>query len=152
MGQQSKEKLSASLEDYLEAIYNLSQSETVARSKDIAELLGVSRASVTGALRALSEKQYVNYKPYGYITLTDKGEQLAERIVRRHAILNRFFADVLGVEAELAHEAACRAEHSLGPEITPRLAAFVDFITRKRGGEENIAEQYKQHWDSVKDE
>ena len=152
MGSRVKEKLSASLEDYLEAIYNLLERETVARSKDIAELLGVSRASVTGALRALSEKQYVNYKPYGYITLTDKGEQLAERIVRRHAILNRFFADVLGVDAALSHEAACRAEHSLGPEITPRLAAFVDFITRKRGGEGNIVEQFRQHLENVNDD
>lgn len=152
MSPHGKEKLSASLEDYLEAIYNLSQRETVARSKDIADALGVSRASVTGALRTLSEKQFVNYKPYEYITLTDKGEQLAVRIARRHAILNQFFADVLGVDADLAHEAACRAEHSLGSEITPRLVAFVDFITRTRDAEDNIAQQFQQHWESVNDD
>ena len=54
------EKLSASLEDYLEVIYNLSKQSRVARSKDIAEALGVSRASVTGALRTLTEKNLVN--------------------------------------------------------------------------------------------
>ncbi|NLK42576.1 MAG: metal-dependent transcriptional regulator, partial [Planctomycetes bacterium] len=74
-----KKQLSASLEDYLEAIYVLLQSGNVARSKDIAEHLQVSAASVTGALRTLAERQLIHYKPYGYITLTDKGQQAASR-------------------------------------------------------------------------
>ncbi len=54
----NKENLSASLEDYLEAIYNLSGDSNITRSRDIAEQLGVSRASVTGALRASERKEY----------------------------------------------------------------------------------------------
>jgi DtxR family Mn-dependent transcriptional regulator len=65
--------LSASLEDYLEAIYNLAEAKKVARSRDIAEALGVSRASVTGALRALKEKGLIEHEPYGYVTLTEAG-------------------------------------------------------------------------------
>ena len=65
--------LSSSLEDYLEAIFNLLKESNIARSKDIAESLGVSRASVTGALRVLKEKGLANYKPYDYITLTETG-------------------------------------------------------------------------------
>ncbi|MFA6176565.1 MAG: metal-dependent transcriptional regulator, partial [Phycisphaerae bacterium] len=61
-----RKKLSASSEDYLEAIYNLVSLHKVARSKDIAESLGVSRASVTGAIKLLSDKGLVDYKPYGY--------------------------------------------------------------------------------------
>ena len=65
------DNLSASLEDYLEAILNLTSESNVARSKDIAKLLSVSRSSVTGALRVLKKKGLANYKPYDYVTLTN---------------------------------------------------------------------------------
>ena len=142
-------KLSASLEDYLEAIYNLSQADAVARSKDIAEALAVSRASVTGALRALAEKGLVNYKPYGYITLTKAGTQAAAKVVGRHAVLHRFFAEVLGADADLARAAACRAEHTLGPEITARLTAFVDFIAQPGRRDHPIVEMFDQYWTTL---
>jgi len=141
-------KLSSSLEDYLEAIYNLSADRPVARSKDIAGMLGVSCASVTSALRALSEKQLINYKPYGYITLTEKGRKVAGKVVRRHDILTQFFADVLGIDTDTAQAAACRAEHTLEPEITSRLTAFVDFLTRSSqdGSHGDLVQQFQQYW------
>ncbi len=144
-----KPQLSASLEDYLEAIYHLSDAETVARSKDIAERLGVSRASVTSALRVLSEKGLVNYKPYGYITLTEKGRKPAVRVAGRHEILRRFFAEVLGVNEQTAHEAACRAEHTMGPEITSRLVSFVDFVTQGQDDADSVVGQFQDYWHSV---
>ena len=144
-----KPQLSASLEDYLEAIYHLSDAETVARSKDIAERLGVSRASVTSALRVLSEKSLVNYKPYGYITLTEKGRKLAGRVAGRHEILRRFFAEVLGVNDQTAHEAACRAEHTMGPDITSRLVSFVDFVTQGQNEADTVVGQFQHYWQSV---
>ena len=122
--------LSASLEDYLEAIFNLSGKSKVARSKDIAELLGVSRSSVTGALRLLSKKGLANYKPYGYVTLTESGQAAASEISRKHQILKSFFINVLGVSPETAHKAACKAEHALGPAIIRRLLSFIEFVTR----------------------
>lgn len=142
------ENLSASLEDYLEAIYHLSQGPDGARSKDIAQKLAVSRASVTGALRMLADRGLVNYKPYGQITLTDNGQQLAARVARRHEVLNRFFAEVLGADADSARQAACQAEHALGPEITPRLTAFVDYVMRSQNNEMPIAGQFQQYWES----
>ena len=140
--------LSASLEDYLEAIYNLSQTTREVRSKDIASMLAVSRASVTGALRILSERGFIHYRPYGPISLTAQGQQLAARVVRRHEVLNRFFGEVLGVDADLARGTACCAEHSLGPEITPRLTAFVDYVMRSQGKEMSIAGQFQRYWES----
>jgi DtxR family Mn-dependent transcriptional regulator len=128
MALQKQEKLSASLEDYLEAIFNLSSENKVARSKDIAELLGVSRASVTGALRTLSQRKLVNYKPYGFATLTETGAEAAGRIVKRHNVIKSFFVDVLGVDDAVAQEAACRAEHALGPAIINRLLKFIEFV------------------------
>ncbi len=145
-------KLSASLEDYLEAIYNLSADQSVARSKDIAQALAVSCASVTSALRTLAEKKLINYKPYGYITLTDRGRKVAGRVVRRHDILQQFFADVLGVDADTAQEAACKTEHAMEPEITARLTAFVDFLTRSEGGQDNLARQFQQYWKTANED
>ena len=143
------EKLSASLEDYLEAIYHLTAGQGVARSKDIAEAMGVSRASVTGALKALSEKEMVHYQPYGYATLTEKGQQIARQVVRRHEVLTRFFEDLLGAKASTAQAAACRAEHTLGPEITARLMAFIEFVSETRDDGQDIAKQFQQYWEGL---
>jgi DtxR family Mn-dependent transcriptional regulator len=143
------EKLSASLEDYLEAIYHLTAGQGVGRSKDIAEAMGVSRASVTGALKTLSEKALVHYQPYGYATLTEKGQQIARQVVRRHEVLTRFFEDLLGAKASTAQAAACRAEHTLGPEITARLMAFIEFVSETRDDGQDIAKQFQQYWEGL---
>ena len=66
--------LSSNMEDYLEAIFHISSEKQAARAKDIADRLKVNKSSVTGALRSLSEKGYVNYAPYDIITLTGKGK------------------------------------------------------------------------------
>ena len=143
------EKLSASLEDYLEAIYHLTAERDVARSKDIAESMGVSRASVTGALRALSEKGLVHYKPYGYTTLTEEGRDTARRVARRHEILGLFFENVLGVNAATAQSAACRTEHTLGPEITARLMAFIEFLSQTQDDGRDITQQFQAYWQTL---
>jgi DtxR family Mn-dependent transcriptional regulator len=65
--------LSENLEDYLETILELEKTQKVARVKDIAEMRGVLRGSVTGALKSLAEKGLINYEPYSFITLTRKG-------------------------------------------------------------------------------
>jgi len=135
-------KLSASLEDYLEAILNLSAGSKVARSKDIAEALEVSRSSVTGALRTLAQKHLVNYKPYGFITLTDQGRALAEKVARRHNIIKSFFVNVLGVEATTAGKAACKAEHALGPQIVDRLLNFIEFVTESSKNGFDLAKEF----------
>ena len=149
MAVKAAEKLSASLEDYLEAIYHLTAGQGVARSKDIAEAMGVSRASVTGALKALSEKEMVHYQPYGYATLTEKGQQIARQVVRRHEVLTRFFEDLLGTKASTAQAAACRAEHTLGPEITARLMAFIELVSETRDDGQDIAKQFQQYWEGL---
>lgn len=119
--------LSASLEDYLEAIYHIVHDKQAARAKDIAQRLGVNRSSVTGALHALSEKKLVHYTPYDIVTLTPEGERVAEGIAHRHDVLRDFFTRVLGVEETVAEENACRIEHAVSEDILDRLAAFIDF-------------------------
>jgi len=136
--------LSSSLEDYLEAIFNLAKDSNIARSKDIAKSLGVSRASVTGALRVLKEKGLANYKPYNYITLTEIGQVTAAEIAKKHEILKSFFTEVLGIESKTAQEAACKAEHALGPEIIIKLLSFIEFVSHRSENGCDLAGQFQK--------
>lgn len=123
-----KIELSASQEDYLEAIYCISEEKRAARAKDIAQYLNVNGSSVTGALRTLAQKGLVNYAPYDIITLTDNGEEVAEEVHRRHAVLKNFLTSVLKVSEEEANDAACKMEHVVSKNIVNRLVQFAEFI------------------------
>ncbi|HBI15203.1 MAG TPA: metal-dependent transcriptional regulator [Desulfobulbaceae bacterium] len=120
--------LSASLEDYIEVIYNLMAEKNCARSKDIAARLSVSGASVTEALRSLAGKGLINYAPYEAITLTSRGRRTAKDVVRRHDALKRFFVDVLGIENDLAEKGACRVEHAAPQPIIDRMINFISYL------------------------
>ncbi len=123
-----EESLSASLEDYLEAIFLIIEEKKVARSKDITRRLKVSGSSVTGALRALGERGLINYAPYDVITLTDDGEVLARNIVLRHDTLKNFFHKVLFIDEAEAERSACEMEHSLSRPILHRMVSFIEFM------------------------
>lgn len=144
MSPEESRKLSASLEDYLEAIFNVAAGAEGARSKDVAETLGVAKSSVTGALQLLCERGLAHHEPYGGITLTRQGRAAAQEVVRKHAILRSFFVEVLGVEKEAAQRAACRAEHTLGQEVIERLVGFVDFVTASGTSGRDIAGEFRQ--------
>ena len=120
-------KLTASQEDYLEAILLLVREGRVARVRDIASHLGVGKPSVTAALKGLAKRELVNYDPYQYITLTDTGRLAAERIERRHTVIKDFLQNILGVDADTAEANACRMEHAVDQEVMGRLKAFAEF-------------------------
>jgi DtxR family Mn-dependent transcriptional regulator len=131
------ETLSSNMEDYLEAIFHISEEKQAARAKDIADRVQVNKSSVTGALRSLSEKGLVNYAPYDIITLTAKGKKLAAEIVRRHEALKEFFVKILLIDKDEAEEASCRVEHAVSKNIIDRLIHFVEFMEIcPRGGKE----------------
>lgn len=123
-------KLSASQEDYLEAISLVVDEKRVARSKDLVRMLGVNSSSVTQALRALSQKGLIHYEPYGVVTLTAAGEELARDVIRRHRALKTFFTRILGVDAATAEDAACKMEHAMPRVIVDRLVQFIDYTER----------------------
>ena len=123
-----KKSLSESLEDYLEAILDLEETNKVARAKDIADRLGVLRGSVTGALKTLAERGLINYAPYSYITLTAKGKAIAREINRRHMVIRTFLVNVLLLEPEKAEANACRMEHAMDTAAIDRLVQFIDYI------------------------
>ena len=140
------EALSASLEDYLEAIYHIAHRKGAARPKDIADRLGVNSSSVTGALRTLAERKLVNYAPYDIVTLTAEGELVAGDVVRRHQALKEFFVKVLAVDEQLAEEGACKMEHEIPRPILERFITFVDFIELCPRGGKRFTEGFVNHF------
>ncbi|AQQ70900.1 Manganese transport regulator [Limihaloglobus sulfuriphilus] len=151
MIEQEKIKLSASLEDYLEAIFFIQKDKGAAKPRDIAERLDVKAASVTGALQSLAEKELVNYAPYDAATLTETGKTIAEKIIRRHRILSDFFTLILGADKELAEENACKLEHHISRELLEDLVEFVEFTAAcPRGGEDWI-EKFRQRCTTKED-
>lgn len=134
--------LSASLEDYIEAIYHIIAEKQVARGKDISGRLGVSGASVTEALRSLSKKGLVNYAPYEVITLTDEGRATAEDVIRRHTALKNFFVEVLAIDENTAEEGACKIEHTAPPEIIARMVNFTKFLEDFPGDGKEIVQGF----------
>jgi len=121
-------KLTSSQEDYLEAILALVRQENVARVRDIAKRLGVGKSAVTGALKVLSKRKLVNYDPYEFITLTERGQAAAERVVNRHMTLQRFCRHVLDLDEEAAEANACRLEHHADDQVFSRLEQLVTFM------------------------
>lgn len=128
--------LSESLEDYLEVILSLEKENKVARAKDIAEALNIKGGSVTGALKVLADKGLIHYSPYSFVTLTQKGLEIASEVTRRHAILKDFLHKILQVDEGTAEATACRMEHAIDPQSLERLVGFIDYVhTCPRAGQ-----------------
>ncbi len=123
-------RLSRSMEDYLETIYLVIRDQGEARSKDIVKRIGVSAASVTEALRVLDAKGFIRYVPYSLVTLTPVGAQRAREIFHRHETLRDFFVVVLGVDPETADSSACRVEHVISDEILESMITYTSSVLR----------------------
>ena len=104
-----------SAEMYLETIYTLSLNSTSVRSIDVAEALNYSRPSVSRAVGLLKKDGYLKMDGEGFLTLTEEGRALAERIYERHTVLTAAL-EALGVDRETAAEDACKIEHVISSE------------------------------------
>ena len=104
-----------SAEDYLEQILMLLEQKGHARSIDIAAGLGVSKPSVSIAMKKLRENGYITMGADNYISLTDKGYAIARKIYDRHQALTRYLIQI-GVPEEIAREDACSIEHDISEE------------------------------------
>ncbi len=104
-----------SAEDYLEAILRLRETKGQVRSVDIALLLGVTKPSVSFAMKKLRENEYIHMDQENLITLTAKGEEIAMRIYDRHKTIMSFLT-AIGVEEGIAREDACKIEHDISEE------------------------------------
>jgi DtxR family Mn-dependent transcriptional regulator len=117
---------SDSVEEYLEAIYSFNERGERAKNTELARRLKVAPPSVTQMVKKLADRGYVNNVPYKGAVLTGKGTALAQRVVRKHRLLERFFHDYLGMDKEKVHDEACRMEHSLSHEATLALCDALD--------------------------
>jgi len=116
------------MEDYLEAIYMLSEDGSTAQISTIGKQLDVRMPTVSSAIDRLSSQGLVKHEKYGDVKLTQKGRKIAQRIYHRHLVLTRFISEILGVDGETSRHDACEIEHSLSPETDSRLTSFVEFV------------------------
>ena len=121
-----------SAENYLESILKLQEEHGMVRSIDIVRELGLSKPSVSVAMRNLRENGYIQMDDDGYITLLPPGEEIARRIYERHKLLTQIFIQ-LGVSPETAAADACKIEHDLSDEtfeiIKAHATAGMDIIS-----------------------
>ena len=104
--------LQESGEMYLESIYTLTRERAAVRSIDVCEHMGFSKPSVSRALGILKNGGYVTVSPEGYLKLTEKGLDVAQKIYARHELLKNFLVSI-GVDEDTATEDACKMEHAL---------------------------------------
>lgn len=117
-------KIHESAEDYLESILTLREKNGSVRSIDVVNDLGVSKPSVSVAMKKLRENGYIAMDGDGHITLLPEGEAIACKVYERHELLTRFFVE-LGVSGETAAADACKVEHVLSQETFDRIKAQV---------------------------
>lgn len=121
------DKMSMSHEDYLEAMVMLGATQTDGvRSVDVAEKLGVSKASVSKAVAGLREAGYLDQAHYGSITLTQRGLERGRAVLERHEMLTRFLSKGLGIDPEVAEREACQMEHAISDDSFKKWFAFVE--------------------------
>ncbi|HUL39845.1 MAG TPA: metal-dependent transcriptional regulator [Methanomassiliicoccales archaeon] len=113
-------------EEYLEAVYDLTQEGDAARTNDIAERMRVSPASATEMVQRLSGEGYLSYERYKGVSLTEKGMAVAKKIKRKHRLVERFLVDVLGAKKGEFHDEACRLEHAISDESERRICQIVN--------------------------
>ena len=125
--------ISKSERELLKAIYRLSQSPTPrardrveAHTGDLAERLGLSPSTVTTAVKRLADRGLVDHKPYRGVELTEVGSRIAVASIRRHRIVERFLADMLGYAWNEADRLAASFEHELPQEVEDRLFLALD--------------------------
>ena len=116
-----------SAEDYLEAMLMMKELHGYIRSVDVAEHLDVTKPSVSYATKRLRENGYITMDRSGFITLTESGMEIAERIYTRHKVLTEFFT-ALGADPDTAREDACRVEHDLSEETFRLLARHAETL------------------------
>lgn len=114
--------LTASVEDYLKAIYQLSEAGTMASTNDIADALKLAAPSVSGMIKRLAEQGLVEHLPYKGVTLTDDGRVAAVRMLRRHRLIEAYLVQFLGYSWDTVHDEAERLEHAVTDDLVARMA------------------------------
>ena len=118
-------RLQESGEMYIESIYVLNKKMGNVRSIDVCEHLGYSKPSVSRAMSLLKKGGFVSADKNGYLTLTDAGREVAEKMYQRHTILSELLIS-LGVSEETAIDDACKIEHHISDESFNAIKKYLE--------------------------
>ncbi len=129
--------LSQAVEDYIKTIYTLEteQEDGGVSTTKIAEILGVSSASVTNMIKRLAKMGLVEYESYYGTTLTDAGEKIALEIIRHHRLLELYLKEVMGYSWDEVHDEAENLEHHISEQFEERIAEILDHPTHDPHGD-----------------
>lgn len=116
-----EKKMTPNIEEYLEALFHLSEKDKPISTKELAEQLNISPASVSDMVKKLKKQKLVKYVPYRGVSLTKNGLKAAAILVRRHRLSERFLADMLDVPWEDLHDEACKFEHVISENVEEKL-------------------------------
>lgn len=119
--------ISPATEDYLRTIYALEEEIQPVIAARVADEMGVSASTMVSTLRRLEREGYVKIERRKEIRLTKEGKKVAERILRRHFLIERFLTDLLGLDWVKAHQEAHRLEHAVSQEVEERLAKLLNY-------------------------
>lgn len=120
------ELLSATVEEYLETIYNMSMEDEVVIGARLAERFKVSAPTVTEMLKRLVRSGYIEMDNRRHVALTEEGIRAAEAVLRRHRLTERFLVDMLGMQWHQVHEEACRLEHFISGAVEERVISSLN--------------------------
>ena len=138
-----EKNLSSTLEDYLEAIFLIEREKRAARVRDIARHVGVSKSTVSSALKSLASKKLIEYEPYELIALTSEGRRAAATIVMNHTIISHFLQSVLALSRDTAERIACEFEHAVDQEAIERFACFLAFVKKSAVKGANLLDDFQ---------
>jgi DtxR family Mn-dependent transcriptional regulator len=141
--------LTARVEDYLEAILEIEMSGEIATVTKMAKNLGVTKATITAALKKLKADGFLEHERYGDVILTPSGREKALAVYRRHEFLTDFFVRILGFSRDRAQNVACVMEHEIDKPTEMRLAAFTDAITQAERKNETWLQELLAKLDSA---
>ena len=119
-------KISENIEEYLEVLYRNGSNGEQVSTTTLSKELGIAPGSVTQMLKKLENLGYINYIPYKGATLTDEGMKIAQKITRKHRILEKFLIDILKIKEENVHDQACEMEHTLSDEAERALCTMLN--------------------------
>ena len=137
------EKLTESLENYLETIGMLIRKNKIARVKEISKELNVKNSSVNIALNVLADKGLIIHEKYGYVELTPEGKQIADDIQHKEDVLVQFFTEILDVDKDIALKDACRMEHTISDETLAKLIFFIGKVDKESSFKKAIQKNMK---------
>ncbi|WEU40430.1 MAG: metal-dependent transcriptional regulator [Candidatus Odinarchaeum yellowstonii] len=122
MKMKREDNLTDMAEDYIAVIYRLYEKKnTRVKISELTKYIPSSPSTITEMIQRLAAKKYLEYEPFKGVKLSQKGVKLAEKILRRHRIIERFLTDILDLNPADAHIEACKLEHSVSPVIEEKL-------------------------------